>query len=158
MLQHLRTMKVPGHEVACCVWEGSSLRVALAVDSFIYFANIRPSYKWAYFSNTVVYSYNRQDRPGTQVTFWNTNNNEVHLQILQAYSQINYSCFFGSLRRGFDHISLRLCKRKAVQLSMNLLLFNLAVLSSCFSGVVLLIIESLLFSLQAIQLKPFITV
>lgn len=63
-----------------------------------------------------------------------------------------------SLRRGFDHISLRLCKRKAVQLSMNLLLFNLAVLSSCFSGVVLLIIESSLFSFQAIQLKPFITV
>ncbi|XP_046679205.1 WD repeat-containing protein 35-like [Homalodisca vitripennis] len=76
--EHLRTMKIPGREVSCCVWEGSSLRVALAVDSFIYFANIRPSYKWGYFSHTVVYSYNRQDRPGTNVIFWNTNNNECY--------------------------------------------------------------------------------
>ena len=28
-----------------CSWEGGSLRIALAVDSFIYFANIRPDYK-----------------------------------------------------------------------------------------------------------------
>ena len=66
LLQHLRTLKIPGKEVSSCVWEGSSLRVALAVDSFIYFANIRPSYKWCYFSNTVVYAYNRSDRSGTQ--------------------------------------------------------------------------------------------
>uniref|UniRef100_A0A1B6EDL0 WD repeat-containing protein 35 n=1 Tax=Clastoptera arizonana TaxID=38151 RepID=A0A1B6EDL0_9HEMI len=76
--EHLRTLKIPGREVSCCVWEGSSLRVALAVDSFIYFANIRPSYKWCYFSRTIVYSYNRPDRIGTQVTFWDTNNNECY--------------------------------------------------------------------------------
>lgn len=76
--EHLRTLKIPGKEVSSCVWEGSSLRVALAVDSFIYFANIRPSYRWCYFSNTVVYAYNRTDRSGTQVTFWDTNNNECY--------------------------------------------------------------------------------
>lgn len=26
-------------------WEGGGLRIALAVESFIYFANIRPDYK-----------------------------------------------------------------------------------------------------------------
>lgn len=26
-------------------WEGGGLKIALAVDSFIYFANIRPDYK-----------------------------------------------------------------------------------------------------------------
>ena len=43
--QHLRTLKVPGKQIHGCAWEGGSLRIALAVDSFIYFANIRPDYK-----------------------------------------------------------------------------------------------------------------
>ena len=43
--QHLRTLKVPGKEIKAVSWEGSSLRISLAVDSFIYFANIRPDYK-----------------------------------------------------------------------------------------------------------------
>ena len=45
IFQHLRTLKVPGKQIYGCSWEGGSLRVALAVDSFIYFANIRPDYK-----------------------------------------------------------------------------------------------------------------
>ena len=36
---------MPGKQMYSCSWEGGSLRVALAVDSFIYFANIRPDYK-----------------------------------------------------------------------------------------------------------------
>lgn len=39
--EHLRTLKVPGRQITACAWEGGSLRIALAVDSFIYFANIR---------------------------------------------------------------------------------------------------------------------
>ncbi len=39
--EHLRTLKVPGKQITACAWEGGSLRIALAVDSFIYFANIR---------------------------------------------------------------------------------------------------------------------
>lgn len=45
MGEHLRTLKVPGKEMRSLSWEGGSLRIALAVDSFIYFANIRPDYK-----------------------------------------------------------------------------------------------------------------
>ena len=40
--QLLRTLKVPGSGIHALSWEGGSLRVALAVDSYIYFANIRP--------------------------------------------------------------------------------------------------------------------
>jgi WD repeat-containing protein 35 len=70
-------------------WEGGSLRLALAIDSFIYFANIRPDYKWyvcglsflslvqndtsvlisqskllvrAYFGNTLVYAFKKPER------------------------------------------------------------------------------------------------
>lgn len=43
--QHLRTLKVPGKQVSALSWEGGGLKIGLAVDSFIYFANIRPDYK-----------------------------------------------------------------------------------------------------------------
>lgn len=68
----MRTLKVPGKEVSSCSWEGGSLRIALSVDSNIYFANIRPRYKWAYFSNTVVFTDERVCKDGVCVTFWNT--------------------------------------------------------------------------------------
>jgi WD repeat-containing protein 35 len=77
VLQHLRTLKVPGNSISCCVWEGGSLRVALAVDSFVYFANIRPDYKWCYFKKTVVFTCCRPQRPGICVSFWDVSNNQV---------------------------------------------------------------------------------
>lgn len=47
--QYLRSLKVPGKRITSLSWEFSGLRIALAVDSFIYFANIRPDYKWSFF-------------------------------------------------------------------------------------------------------------
>lgn len=52
---HLRTLKVPGTNINSLSWEGGGLRLSIAVDHFIYFANVRPDYQWSYFSNTVVY-------------------------------------------------------------------------------------------------------
>lgn len=43
--KHLRTLKVPGKQISALSWEGSGLKIALAVDSYIYIANIRPDYK-----------------------------------------------------------------------------------------------------------------
>ena len=60
--KHLRTLKVPGSGISALSWEGGSLRLALAVDSFIYFANIRPDYEWGYFASTLVYSFNKPER------------------------------------------------------------------------------------------------
>ncbi|KAK2578200.1 hypothetical protein KPH14_011656 [Odynerus spinipes] len=70
--EHIRTLKIPGREVTACAWEGGSLRVALSVDSHIYFANIRPDYKWTYFSNTVVFTNEKISKDGICITFWNT--------------------------------------------------------------------------------------
>ena len=54
-----------------------SLRVALAVDSFIYFANIRPDYKWGYYADTLVYTYLKPGVFDTCIVFWDTKNNVV---------------------------------------------------------------------------------
>lgn len=109
VLKHLHTLRIPGKTVSGITWELNSLRIALAVDSFIYFANIRHDYKviyikcmhtqtthitqhpsthiiqyilfmqWGYFSNTVVYAYFRQDKADQTLLFWDTQTNEVRL-------------------------------------------------------------------------------
>lgn len=90
--QHLRTLKIPGHEVTALAWEGLSLRIALAVDSFIYFANIRPDYMWCYFGKTVCYLNADTAKNGNYiVTFWDTvsgqcNNKHVDEPIAMASS------------------------------------------------------------------------
>ncbi|XP_053141283.1 WD repeat-containing protein 35 isoform X2 [Hemicordylus capensis] len=86
--EHLRTLKVPGNQMSALSWEGGGLKIALAVDSFIYFANIRPDYKWGYCSNTVVYAYTRPNRPEYCVVFWDTKNNEKYLKYVKSLISI----------------------------------------------------------------------
>ncbi|EEB10935.1 WD-repeat protein, putative [Pediculus humanus corporis] len=80
--EHIRTLKVPGENVTSCEWEGNSLRVALSVDSHIYFANIRPDYKWTSLNNgrIIVYSYNSLNQQGTCICFWDTKKGETHIK------------------------------------------------------------------------------
>lgn len=65
----IRSIRIPGENIASVSWEGGDLRLSLAVDSFIYFANIRHNYNWAYFLNTVVFSYPRLDRREVRLLF-----------------------------------------------------------------------------------------
>lgn len=82
--QHIRTLKVPGKSISCCEWEAGSLRVALAVDSFVYFANIRPDYKWCYFKKTVVFMSCKPQKTGVCVSFWDTTNNQCHTRYVPS--------------------------------------------------------------------------
>lgn len=77
----MRTLKIPGHEISALAWEGRSLRIALAVDSFIYFANIRPDYMWCYFAKTVCYLNADMTKSGSYVvTFWDTVSNQCNIK------------------------------------------------------------------------------
>ncbi|KAK4871788.1 hypothetical protein RN001_015912 [Aquatica leii] len=82
--EHLRTLKLPGQQVTCCSWEFGSLRIAFGIDSSVYFANIRPDYKWCYFKNTIVFSSGRLHKLGVCVSFWDTLNNQCHVQYVVA--------------------------------------------------------------------------
>ncbi|TRY60156.1 hypothetical protein DNTS_003730 [Danionella cerebrum] len=86
--EHLRTLKVPGKQMTAVSWEGGGLRIGLAVDSYIYFANIRPDYKWGYCSNTVVYAYTRPDRLEYSVVFWDTKNNEKFVKYVKSLMSV----------------------------------------------------------------------
>lgn len=75
--QHIRSLKIPGKRITSLTWEYTGLRVALAVDSFIYFANVRPDYKWCHFAKDVlVYAYTKPDRLEQCLCYWNTKTNE----------------------------------------------------------------------------------
>lgn len=75
----IRSIRIPGENIAAVSWEGGDLRLSLAVDSFIYFANIRHTYLWAYFLNTVVFSYPRSERSReANVVFWDLVSLEAH--------------------------------------------------------------------------------
>lgn len=78
MGEHLRTLRVPGTGISSISWEGDGLRLALAVDSCVFFANVRPDYQWGYFCNTLVYSFTRPDRVEHCVMFWDTQNNDKY--------------------------------------------------------------------------------
>ena len=69
---------MPGRYLSALTWEGTGLRVAIGVGSFIYFANIRHSYQWGYFSNTLVYSFRKPDKVEHCVIFWNTSSGEKY--------------------------------------------------------------------------------
>jgi WD repeat-containing protein 35 len=77
---HLRTLKIPGREISCMSWEGKSLRIALSVDSFIYFANIRPDYMWCYFNKTIAYLETTANEESYIVTFWDTSSNQCYVK------------------------------------------------------------------------------
>jgi WD repeat-containing protein 35 len=95
--KHLRTLKVPGSGITSLSWEGGSLRLALAVDSFIYFANIRPDYEWGYFANTLVYAFNKPDRPENCVCFWDTSSDERHIKYVRQLLAIRAAVYPSTL-------------------------------------------------------------
>ncbi|KAI8828138.1 hypothetical protein BJ741DRAFT_627188 [Chytriomyces cf. hyalinus JEL632] len=85
--QYLRSLKVPGKKITSLSWEHGGLRIALAVDSFIYFANIRPNYKWCFFAQDVVaYGYQKYDQSESTVVYWNTRTNERHVKLVSKLS------------------------------------------------------------------------
>ncbi|KAM6969516.1 WD repeat-containing protein 35 [Tautogolabrus adspersus] len=89
--EHLRTLKVLGKQMTGVAWEGGGLRIGLAVDSFIYFANIRPDYKWGYCCSTVVYAYTKPERQEYCVVFWDTKNNEKFVKYVKSLMSITTS-------------------------------------------------------------------
>ena len=49
ILKHLKTLKLPSNRIRAIAWEGNSLRMVIASDSYIYFANMRTNYKVSFF-------------------------------------------------------------------------------------------------------------
>jgi len=85
--KHLRTLKVPcksSRGIRSIAWDRHSLRLALAVETFIYFANVRPSYNWAFFAKHVaVYSFFKPERNDFAIVFWNTQTSSQNIKYVK---------------------------------------------------------------------------
>ena len=71
---HLRSLRVPSQTgvVSSVSWEGFGLRICMAVDSNVIFANIQPEYMWGYFSQTLVFAFRKPERNDMCIIFWDT--------------------------------------------------------------------------------------
>ena len=69
-------------------WEGFGLRIVLAIDQNVLFANIQPEYIWAYFNNTIVFAYRKPERNDMCITFWNTKINEKSIKYMKSLVHI----------------------------------------------------------------------
>ena len=87
---HLRSLRVPGQSgmVNSLAWEGFGLRIVLAIDSNILFANIQPEYLWSYFNDTVVFAYRKPERNDMCIIFWNTKINEKSVKYMKSLIHI----------------------------------------------------------------------
>ena len=87
---HLRSLRVPSFTgmVNAVTWEGYGLRIALAVDTNILFANIQPNYMWGYFSNTLVFAFRKPERSDMCIIFWDVQVNEKHVMYMKRLQKI----------------------------------------------------------------------
>lgn len=112
---HLRTLKIPASEkVNGISWEGTSLRLSMIIGSSIYFANIKPDYKWGYLSNgTLIFAYQKADRIDFTVIFWDTKSEAKNfkyiknLQIIRAFGE--YCVLISKVEENSDQFQLVLC-------------------------------------------------
>ncbi|OON21585.1 WD domain, G-beta repeat protein [Opisthorchis viverrini] len=124
VIQHLRSLCLPGKSLTSCAWEGSgSLRLALTVDSFIYFANLRPDYKWAYCNaaNTIIYSFARAGSQATFVVFWNVKRNLTRMisvnQLTHICAAEDYACLVCKNDPAGSGSTLTLCNAMGISLN-----------------------------------------
>ena len=88
----LRSIKIPGKRISSISWEKDGLRIAIAADSFIFFANIRPDYRWAFFaSDILLYAFNKPNTSESLLTFWNTKTDEKYCKNVAGLISITTS-------------------------------------------------------------------
>jgi hypothetical protein len=90
--EHMRTMRVPGSGITGLGWEGNGLRLALSVESHVFFTSVRQSPLWGAFAGTVVYAFSKADRPEQCVMFWGTHSNERNVKYVK---RVNHICAAG---------------------------------------------------------------
>nr|CAB3267696.1 WD repeat-containing protein 35 [Phallusia mammillata] len=107
------TLKVPGRSITSLDWEKASLRIALAVDSHIFFANIRPDYKWGFCSNAVIYTFMKPDRIDHTVVFWDWRNKEKYVkfvkQLLLVAAMDDHCCLATRSEEDIGQYAVVLC-------------------------------------------------
>ncbi|EPB66687.1 hypothetical protein ANCCEY_14222 [Ancylostoma ceylanicum] len=71
-----------------CSWDPTGVKLALCAENLIWFANVRPRYKWGYCGHTVVYSFERVDRGDYRVVFYESKLDESYSKPVRQLEQL----------------------------------------------------------------------
>lgn len=52
----LQTLRLPGRNLTDVSWEKEGLRIAIAIDTYLFIASVKPQYEWAFFGDTLAYT------------------------------------------------------------------------------------------------------
>ena len=108
----LHILRVPGKAINSIAWERTGSRFAMAVDSFVYFADIRPSYRWGNLQNVIVYAFTKLGREEDCVMFWNHESLQKHAKYIKSLIAIctaGDNCVLVSKSTIADNFLLILC-------------------------------------------------
>ncbi len=83
----LQMVKVPGSEICDCSWDKSGLKLALAVDTYIFFASVKPNYDWGYLTNAIVFALPSHGR-GKRLIFKEIRTNETYEKEVNNFCQM----------------------------------------------------------------------
>ncbi|CAL8109802.1 unnamed protein product [Orchesella dallaii] len=105
----LHHIKIPGSPVTSLSWDYLSLRLAIGAGAHVYFANLRPQYRYAYFGcNTVAYAFIRPDG-SNHIGFWDTKKlttQEIPGQILDVQGDEDYFAILSVNGTGAYNVSV----------------------------------------------------
>lgn len=71
-----------------CSWDPTGVKLALSSENLIWFANVRPRYKWGYCGHTVVYSYEKAERGDYRVLFYESKLDESYSKPVRQLAQL----------------------------------------------------------------------
>ncbi|VDM78095.1 unnamed protein product [Strongylus vulgaris] len=84
----LSSLKMHTSSLTGCSWDPTGVKLALSAENLIWFANVRPRYKWGYCGHTVVYSYERAERGDYRVVFYETKLDESYSKPVRQLEQL----------------------------------------------------------------------
>lgn len=107
----LNAIKVPGNHISDCSWQKSGSKLAIAADSYIFFANVKAQYNWACLNQGIVYtstehghepSNNGNDKKLT--FFWNIQNNVCCQKVIEnVHLLVGCSAFCAIVTKSTRH-------------------------------------------------------
>jgi WD repeat-containing protein 35 len=75
--QFMRALKLGSGQTAASAnntgitWDFTGSRLSIAIDSYLYFANVYYEFKWCYALDSIVFAYGKQGEAKSIVCFWN---------------------------------------------------------------------------------------
>ncbi|XP_052827196.1 WD repeat-containing protein 35 [Octopus bimaculoides] len=109
----LRNLKIPSKNLKSFSWDKAGLRLAIASDHLLYFANIKPDYKWGYCSSSIIYHYTKPERNEICVVFWETVKDIKYVKYMNSFVNIathgDYCCIVTKSEEMEDQFVLVLC-------------------------------------------------